>query len=185
MRNLCQISPEKIKKLCAFALVLCLVYGLTPAAEGISVKLRGKIALAGILSGLAYATHVLVKHDRRAVEELRLHLGPPERVVQFERGFDLWRIDHYGERCYMFLNNRFIRFAPCADLQSEYQTYSQVEVCMCKFVPPFFIDTPVLVLPRWLRLCPLHPQRALQLVSSDLYRLEDGRLLDLQPWLSR
>ena len=171
--------------MCAVALVLCLIIGLTPAAEGISVKLRGKIALAGILSGLAYATHVLVKRDRRAVEELRLHLGPPERVVQFERGFDLWRVDHYREQCYMFRNNRFIKSAPCADLQSEYQTYSRVKACVCELVPPFLIDTPVLVLPRWLRLCPLHPQGVPRFVSSYLYRSEDERSLDLHPWLSR
>lgn len=185
MRTLCQIFPKKIKKVCAITLVLCLIWGLTPAAEGISVKLRGKIVLAGILSGLAYGTHALVTRDRRAVEELRLHLGPPERVVQYERGFDLWRVDHYGEQCYMFRNNRFIKSAPCADLQSKYQTYNLVKACVCKFVPPFLIDTPVLVLPRWLRLCPLHPQGVPQLVSSDLCRSEDARSLDLQPWLSR
>ena len=185
MRNLCQIIPKKIKKVCAFALVLCLIWGLTPAAEGISVKLRGKIALAGILSGLAYATHVLVKRDRRAVEELRLHLGPPERVVQFERGFDLWRIDHYGERCYMFLNNRFLKSAPCVNLQSEHRVYTYVKACTCEFVPPFLIDTPVLVLPKWLRLCPLHPREVPQFVSSYLYRSEDERSLDRVPWLSR
>ena len=230
MRNLCQIFSEKVKKVGAFTLVLCLIWGLTPAADSISVKLRGKIALAGILSGLAYATHTLVKRDRRAVEELRLHLGPPERIVQFERGFDLWRIDYYEERCYMFRNNRFIKSTPCVDLQSVYQAYSIVQfergfdlwridyyeercymfrnnrfikstpcvdlqsvyqayscigACVCEFVPPFLIDTPVLVRPMWLRLCPLHPREVPQFVSSYLYRSEDERSLDLEPWLSR
>ena len=185
MRDLCQISPKKIRKVCAFALVLCLIWGLTPAAEGISVKLRGKIALAGILSGLAYVTHALVTRDRRAMERLRLQFGPPERVVEFERGFDLWRIDHYGERCYMFRNNRFIKSAVCVDLQSEHRAYTRIETCTCKFGPPFLIDTPVLVTPKWLRLCPLHLQRAPQFVSSYLYQLEDARLLDPLPLLSR
>ena len=184
MRNLCQIFCEKTKKICAFTLILCLIWGLAPAAEGISVKLRGKIALAGILSGLAYVTHALVTRDRRAVEKLKLQLGPPERVVRFERGFDLWRIDYYGEQCYMFRNGRFIRSAPCVDLQSEYRADTRVETCTCKFIPPFLIDTPVLVSPRWLRLCPLHPQRVPQFVSSYLDWLEDERLLDPLPWLS-
>lgn len=185
MKNLCQICCEKTKEICAFALILCLIWGLTPAAEGISVKLRGKIALAGILSGLTYLTHALVTRDRRAVEKLRLHLGPPERMVRFEQGFDLWRIDYYEERCYMFRNNRFIKSAPCLDLQSEHQAHIRIETCRCRFVPPFLIDTPVLGTPRLLRLCPLHPQRVPQFVSSGLYRLEDGRLLDPQRWLSR
>ncbi len=184
MRNLCQICREKAKKICAFALVLCLIWGLSPAAESISVKLRGKIALAGILSGLAYGTYVLVTRDRRAVEKLRLQLGPPERIIQYERGFDLWRVDYYGERCYMFRNNLFIKSAPCVDLQSRQQAYTRIETCSCKSAPPFLIDTPVLVHPRWLRLCPLHPQPTPRFVSSYLDWLEDAHLLDPLPWLS-
>ena len=184
MKNLCQIFCEKGKKTCAFALVLCLIWGLTPAAEGVSVKLRGKIALAAILSGLAYMTHALVTRDRRAVEEMRLQLGPPERVVRFERGFDVWRIDHYGEQCYMFRNNRFIKSTPCVDLQLGQRGDTHIETCSCRFAPPFLIDTPVLVPPKSLRLCPLHPQRALQSVFFGLYRLEAERLLDRVLWLS-
>ena len=185
MQNLCQISAENAKKVCAFTLVLCLLSGLTPAAEGISVKLRGKIALAGILSGLAYATHTLIKRDRRAVEKLRLHLGPPERVVQFERGFDLWRIDYYREQCYLFRDNRFIKSVPCADLQSGYRAIRLNKTRIYKATPPFLIDTPVLVFPKWSRLCLEHLQRAPQLVSFGLYRLADARLLDRGQWLSR
>ena len=160
------------------------MWGVTPAAESISVKLRGKIALAGILSGLAYATHTLIKRDRRAVERLQLHLGPPERVVQFERGFDLWRIDYYREQCYLFQNNRFIKSTPCADLQSRHRANIRSKTCTCKSMPPFLIDMPVLVFPRLSRLCLWHLQRAPQFVSSGPYRLEAERLLGLEPWLS-
>ena len=108
MRNFCQIFSKKTKRISAFALVLCLVYGVTPAAEGISAKLRGKIALGVILSGVAYTTHALIKRDRQAAEKLRRHLGVPERVVEFERGFDFWRIEHYADRHYIFRNNRLL-----------------------------------------------------------------------------
>ena len=185
MQNLCQISAETAKKVCAFALVLCLISGLTPAAESISVKLRGKIALAGVLSGLAYTTYALIKRDRRAVEKLQLHLGPPEHVVQFERGFDVWRIDYYREQCYLFRDNRFIKSVPCADLQSENQAIRPSKTRRYKSTPPFLIDTPVLVSPRSSRLCLSHLQRAPQLVSSGLYRLAAERLLDQVPSLSR
>ena len=87
MRNLCQIFCVK-RKICAAALILCLISGFAPAAEGISAKLRGKIVLAGILSGVAYATHVLIKSDRQTAAELRQNFGSPEHVVHFERGFD-------------------------------------------------------------------------------------------------
>ena len=184
MKNLCQIFSQKTKKGCAFALVLCLMWGVTPAAESISVKLRGKIALGGILTGLAYATHALIKRDKRAVEQLKLHLGPPERVIQFERGFDLWRIHYYAEQYYMFRNNRFIKSAHRTDLHSGHQTNTRRETCACKFVPPFLIDTPVLGYPTWSRLCLSHLQRAPQPGSSYLYRSVDARLLDPGPWLS-
>ena len=75
MRNLCQI-PWINRKIWAATLILSLMCSWTPPAESISVKLRGKIALAGILSGIAYATHVLVKRDRQATEQLELRLGP-------------------------------------------------------------------------------------------------------------
>ena len=87
MSNLCHIFSRTRKKICAFVLIVCLISGLTPTAESVSVKLRGKIVLGGILSGLAYATYALVKRDKRATEALQLHLGPPDRVIQFERGF--------------------------------------------------------------------------------------------------
>ena len=209
MRSLCQIFPEKRKKMCAFALVLCLMWGLTPAAESISVKLRGKIALAGILSGLAYTTHTLMKRDKRAVEKLQHRLGPPDRVVQFERGFDIWRIEHYRERHYIFRNNRLTEIVPAEtdassgdawnsrvwlggkagrregwkDGRKEYA--SSLPFFHSSTFPPFLIDTPVLGSPRWSRLYLAHLQRAPQFVSSYPYRLVDARLLDLEPWLSR
>ena len=213
MQDLCQILCVK-RRICAAALIFCLICGLTPTAESISVKLRGKIALAGILSGLAYATHVLVKRDRRAMEKLEFRLGPPDRVVQFERGFDLWRINYYREQHYLFRNNRFIRKKV---LKASFFNYdaspnsieqlrlkggsleerkegwepgwkkyaSNLPIFQSSNLLPFLIDTPVSGNPKWLQLSPLPPQRVLQSVSSDLHRLEDGHLLDPLLWLSR
>ena len=170
------------RKICAATLIFSLICGWTPTAESISVKLRGKIALAGMLSGLAYATHLLVKRDRRATEKLESRLGPPDRVVQFERGFDLWRINYYRKQCYLFRNNRFIKTVPCVNLRSQYQGYKyqthvHLKTDMYKSMSPFLIDTPVLGNPKWLQLYHLHPLQAPRLVSSDLYRLGDEDLL--------
>ena len=165
----------KKKKICAAALILCLICGWTPTAESISVKLRGKIALVGILSGVAYLTHTLVKRDRRAVAQLEFRLGPPERVIQFERGFDLWRINYYRQQCYIFRNNRFVKIVPCTTLRSGVHR---------KLIPPFLIDTPVSGNPKWSQLSLLPPLEAPQFVSSDLYRLEAGRSLGRLLWLS-
>ena len=116
MLNLCHISSLKRQKVCAFVLIVCLISGVTPTAESVSVKLRGKIVLGGILSGLAYATYTLVKRNKQAVEQLQFHLGPPDRVILFERGFDRWQVNYYGEQCYLFRNNLFIETVPCTNL---------------------------------------------------------------------
>ena len=169
MLNLCHIFPLKRKKIYAFVLIVCLIYGLTPSAESVSVKLRGKIALGGILSGLAYATYALVTRDKRAAEKLQLHLGPPDRVIQFERGFDRWRINHYGAQCYLFRNNLFIKTVPCGTWPLRRP----------------ITDTPASGNPTWLQLCLSRPQRVPQFVSSYPYRSEAERLLGRQPLLSR
>ena len=186
MRNLCQIFCVKTGKTCVVVLIVCLVFGLTPTAESISVKLRGKIALVGILSGLAYVTHTLVKRDKRAVEKLQLHLGPPDRVIQFERGFDSWRINYYGEQCYLFRNNLFIETVPRLSLQAQYQARAHLRSCKCRTTSPFLIHTPVSRNPKWLQPYPWHPQQDPPLVSSCLYRLGgEGRLRSLSSCSSR
>ena len=205
MRNLCQIPCVK-RKICAATLILCLICGWTPTAESISVKLRGKIALVGMLSGLAYVTHVLVKRDRRAMEKLEFRLGPPDRVVQSERGFDLWRIHYYGKQCYLFRNNRFIEKKVLKVPSSSYDAppnsteplrwkgrnleerragwdpgrkiyASNLPIFQSSNHLSFLIDTPVLVHPKWLQPYPSHPLRAPQLVSFGLYPLGDAGLL--------
>ena len=196
MLNLCHIFSLKRKKICAFVLIVCLISGFTPTAESVSVKLRGKIALGGILSGVAYVTYALVTRDKRAAEKVRLHLGPPDRVIQFERGFDRWRIDYHREQCYLFRNNLFIKSVPCASLQSDFSNKwtfaspSIVERNAAKhesqaFKNPFLIDTPVSARPMWSLLYLLRPQRVPQFVSSYLYRWGDERSLGPQLLLSR
>ena len=37
-------------------------------------------------------------------EELHSRLGPPDRIMKFQKGFDKWRIEWYGERSYLFRN---------------------------------------------------------------------------------
>ena len=169
MLNLCHIFSLNRKKVCAFVLIVCLICGLTPTAESVSFKLRGKIALGGILSGLAYATYALVTRDKRAAEKLQLHLGPPDRVIQFERGFDRWRINAYGGQCYLFRNNLFIKTVPCGTCPLRRS----------------ITDTPASRNPTWLQLYLSRPQRVPQSVSSYLYRLEVERWLGRQPLLSR
>ena len=203
MQNFCQILCGKTKKISAFALILCLIYGLTPAAEGISAKLKGKIALGVILSGVAYTTHTLIKRDRQAAEKLRHRLGVPERVVQFERGFDLWRIEYYRDRHYIFRNNRLLtktNFSIFNVPRGSVAGHGWQAGSMEDWVPilplfhastpvpskfsPFLTDMPVSRYPRWSQPYLLDSRRVPQFVSSDPHRLATGRSLDPRLWLS-
>ena len=210
MRNLCQIFCIVKKEVCAAALILCLISGLTPAAEGISTKLRGKIVLGVVLSGVAYTTHALIKRDRQTAAELQHRLGSPERVVHFERGFDLWRIAYYREQHYIFRNNRLLtktNFAVCnvphdsgvwfgwqgrsglAEKTEGWKfgkkTYaSNLPIFQSSNPLPFLIDMPVSGYPRWSQLYLLDSLRAPELVVSDPHRLATERSLDLRLWLS-
>ncbi len=91
-----------------FVLIVGILWNMSISAESISVKLRGKLALVGILSGVAFLTHTLVKRDMQTTENLQFQLGRPERIIQFERGFDNWNFHYYHKHYYIFLNERFI-----------------------------------------------------------------------------
>ena len=73
-------------------------------AQLIDTKMQGKLSLVILLTGLAVLTKMLVNNDKKEVEELHSILGPPDRVMEFQKGFDIWRIEWYGEKGYLFRN---------------------------------------------------------------------------------
>lgn len=173
----------KAKRLVSLILIVSIMVSFSMQAEGISVKLRGKITLAGILAGFALVTHVLVNHDRHAAETLQFQLGPPERIIQFERGFEKWSVNYYRDHYYMFLNNRYIRkeaysasfLNPISPDYSEeilpiYNALNRQELSLS------LIGMPFLVTPKWLSLYQLHQPPVLQIAPSYLLLLEVGHL---------
>ena len=94
-----------MKKLVCYLVVVVLLLSPVSPAHSISVKTQGKFALVAILGGAAILTKYLVGRDQQTVEALHAKLGPPQRVVKFERGFDQWRIEWYENRRYIFRNN--------------------------------------------------------------------------------
>ncbi len=94
-----------MKKLVCYLVVVVLLLSPISTAHSISVKTQGKFALVAILGGVAILTKYLVGRDQQTVEALHAKLGPPQRVVKFERGFDQWRIEWYENRRYIFRNN--------------------------------------------------------------------------------
>ena len=94
-----------IQRLVCYLVVVVLVLSPISTVHSISVKTQGKLAIVAILGGVAILTKYLVGRDQATVEALHAKLGPPKRVVKFERGFDRWRIEWYGNRRYVFRNN--------------------------------------------------------------------------------
>ena len=96
-----------MKKFTCYLLLIAFLFVPIATAHSISVKTRGKLVLAAILSGVAIVAKHLVGRDERSAEELHARLGEPDRVIEFERGFDRWRSEWYGNRKYIFRNDVF------------------------------------------------------------------------------
>ena len=94
-----------MKTAIACLLITALLLSVVPKTHSVTPKTQGKLGLVAILSGVAILTRYLVKRDIRASEKLRAELGAPDRTIEFERGFDQWRLQWHAERQYLFRNN--------------------------------------------------------------------------------
>lgn len=168
-----------LNKTISLILIIGLVLCFCIPAESISVKLRGKLTLAGILAGLTYATYTLVRIDRHTAQELQFQLGTPQRIIQFERGFEKWSVNYYQDHFYMFLNNRFIRKKAysTSSLMEQSSVTSDYNFSRNDFSDrqefSIYINMPSSVNPKWLSPFLWHQQLILTPVSSDLHLLED------------
>ena len=151
-----------VKKALKIIVIICLIWNCCLPAEGISVKLRGKLALAGILSTISYVTYTLVKRDVQNAERQMSQIGQTEHIIQIERGFDKWEIHHFPEQTYYFLNNRFIRkkasnafFLNQTFLDyTKWGTVSYNRSSWDETFSTFLSDTSALVNPRRWSICP-------------------------------
>ena len=179
----------KTKKLLALVILILLVLNMNFTAEGFSVKLRGKLALAGILSGAAILTISLVKHDREVSENLLSELGHAEAIWKIDRGFEAWYVHQFKEQSYYFLNNRYIQEKPTNIFLGSFLDSSPISSIdkelkrenMAKnreYMSPTLIDTIFLANPTWLSFSFSHQRRAPLSVFPYLHQSADGRLLN-------
>ena len=94
-----------MKKIIGCIIITSLLFAIAPKTHSVTPKTRGKLGMVAILSGVAILTRYLVKRDIHATEKLRAELGAPDRTIEFERGFDQWRLQWHAERQYLFRNN--------------------------------------------------------------------------------
>lgn len=187
------ISCMNTKKTLTFVILTLLVLNMNFTADGFSVKLRGKLALAGILSGAAILTISLVKHDREVSENLLSELGRAEAIWKIDRGFDAWYVHQFKEQSYYFLNNRYIQekptniflgssleSSPIGSIDKELKLKNIVK--NREYMPPALIDTIFLASPKWLSFSLSHQQRVPLSVFPYLHQSADGRLLNPDQW---
>ena len=94
-----------MKKIIGCILVTSLLFAVVPKTYSVTPKTQGKLGMVAILSGVAILTRYLIKRDIRASEKLRAKLGTPDRIIEFERGFDYWRVQWHGNQHYLYRNN--------------------------------------------------------------------------------
>ncbi len=89
--------------------VLVIVAFVFPLSAGagdrfLGTKTVGKLTMIAILLAAAFVVKILVDNDREEAVRLHEHLGPPDRSMEFQEGFDHWRMEWYGNRVYVFRN---------------------------------------------------------------------------------
>ncbi len=93
-------------KITSVLIIIAIAFPLSAGAGDrlLGTKTTGKLAMIAILSVTAFVVKMLVDRDRREVAGLREKLGPPDRAVEFQEGFDHWRVEWYGDRVCVLRN---------------------------------------------------------------------------------
>ncbi|MBD3182473.1 hypothetical protein GF312_09290 [Candidatus Poribacteria bacterium] len=60
--------------------------------------------MIAVLFTSAYVVKRFIKRDRKTADAVRKELGKPDRVLEFQDGFDHWKIEWYGEKILAFRN---------------------------------------------------------------------------------
>ena len=100
-------------KILSTFLIIILIFSLSVEAQAgfLSTKTAGKLTMVAILTVTAFVVKIMVRKDQKQTVEIHKRLGEPDRVVEFQEGFDHWRLEWYGDRVYVFCNG-VLRVSP-------------------------------------------------------------------------
>lgn len=70
-------------------------------------KTLGKLAMIAVLSATAYINKKLIDRDIHKTDMIRQSLSKPDKIIEFQEGFDKWRVEWYGDSVYVFKNGIF------------------------------------------------------------------------------
>ena len=93
-------------KAISILVIIALALPFSAGAEDrlLGTKTLGKLTMIAILSVTAFAIKVLIDRDQREVDRLHEDLGSPDRIIEFQEGFDHWRVEWYENGIYIFRN---------------------------------------------------------------------------------
>ncbi len=108
-------------KIISAFLIIALVLPLSAGAQDqlLSTKTVGKLSMIAILSVTAFVIKMLVDRDRKEVARLHEKLGPADKSIESQEGFDHWRMEWYGDRVYTFRNGVFFTGQRAAESQAN------------------------------------------------------------------
>jgi hypothetical protein len=93
-------------KITSVLMIMAIAFPLSAGARDrlLETKTTGKLAMIAILSVTAFVIKMLIDRDRKELAGIREKLGPPDRAIEFQEGFDHWRVEWYGGNVYVFRN---------------------------------------------------------------------------------
>ena len=99
----------KLIKITSIFIIFALICPLPARSDDqfLNKKILGKITMVAILSATAFVVKKLVNKDVRETTKIRKKLGIPDKVIEFQEGFDYWRMEWHGNYVYAFRNGVF------------------------------------------------------------------------------
>lgn len=100
------MKTETFLRITSVLVIITIAFPLSAGARDrlLGTKTTGKLAMIAILSVAAFVIKMLADRDRKELARLREELGPPDRAIEFQEGFDHWRVEWYGDNVYVFRN---------------------------------------------------------------------------------
>ncbi len=99
----------KLIKITAIFVIFVLICPLPARSDDqfLNKKMLGKITMVAVLSVTSFVVKKLVNRDIRETTKIHKKLGKPDKVIEFQEGFDYWRMEWHGDYVYAFRNGVF------------------------------------------------------------------------------
>ena len=93
-------------KIISTIIIIAFIFPLSAGAGDklLTTKTAGKLTMVAILLAAALVVRILVNKDKKEVAHLHERLGAPDRSMEFQEGFDQWRLEWYGDQVYTLRN---------------------------------------------------------------------------------